>query len=187
MRKLWGAVFPTEDLPKAGGPPQRSTDARHRARDRTAASGPSDLPARCGGAAGVVNQAVATQRTATSQHQGHTPPQAPAARTPRRLIPGLAQGLGRPSLHAAAALPVRSVDSASNRCPGLFAPQHECPPPLSQPECPLQDACLRHVNPSTLPETPSRVGLTLTNAPLNAAIVHPFLGLSAEGASSPAP
>ncbi|XP_044790213.2 uncharacterized protein LOC123331058 [Bubalus bubalis] len=32
--------------------------------------------ARCGGAAGVVNQAVANQRTATSQHQGHTPPQA---------------------------------------------------------------------------------------------------------------
>lgn len=33
-------------------------------------------PARCGGAAGVVNQAAADQRTATSQHQGHTPPQA---------------------------------------------------------------------------------------------------------------
>lgn len=32
MRKLWGAVFPTEDLPKAGGPPQRSTDARVRLR-----------------------------------------------------------------------------------------------------------------------------------------------------------
>ncbi|XDA86348.1 hypothetical protein R6Z07F_016083 [Ovis aries] len=32
--------------------------------------------ARCGGAAGVVNQAVANQRTATSQHQGHTAPQA---------------------------------------------------------------------------------------------------------------
>nr|XP_060494042.1 uncharacterized protein LOC132682848 isoform X3 [Panthera onca] len=167
MRKLWGAVFPTEDLLKAGGPPQRSTDAQqHRGRDRSTASGPSDLPARCGGAAGVVNQAVATQRTATSQHQGHTPPQAPAARTLRRLIPGHAQGLWKPSLHAAVALPVRSVDSTANRCPGLFAPQHECPPPLSQPECPLQDACLRHVNPSTLPETPSRVGLTLTNATL---------------------
>nr|XP_060494037.1 uncharacterized protein LOC132682848 isoform X1 [Panthera onca]XP_060494038.1 uncharacterized protein LOC132682848 isoform X1 [Panthera onca]XP_060494039.1 uncharacterized protein LOC132682848 isoform X1 [Panthera onca] len=207
MRKLWGAVFPTEDLLKAGGPPQRSTDAQqHRGRDRSTASGPSDLPARCGGAAGVVNQAVATQRTATSQHQGHTPPQAPAARTLRRLIPGHAQGLWKPSLHAAVALPVRSVDSTANRCPGLFAPQHECPPPLSQPECPLQDACLRHVNPSTLPETPSRVGLTLTTEPgflwasaaawrpdapsrLNSAfseryshtaIVHPFLGLSAE-------
>lgn len=34
------------------------------------------LPARCGGAAGVVNQAVANQKTATSQHQGRTPPQA---------------------------------------------------------------------------------------------------------------
>lgn len=38
-------------------------------------------PARCGGAAGVVNQAAADQRTATSQHQGHTPPQA-ARRAP---------------------------------------------------------------------------------------------------------
>ncbi|XP_039693424.1 uncharacterized protein LOC120582244 [Pteropus medius] len=38
-------------------------------------------PARCGGAAGVVNQAAADQRTATSQHQGRTPPQA-ARRAP---------------------------------------------------------------------------------------------------------
>lgn len=37
---------------------------------------PKTSQARCGGAAGVVNQAVANQRTATSQHQGHTPPRA---------------------------------------------------------------------------------------------------------------
>lgn len=54
-------------------PPLQTPEAARR-------KGPHDhrsaSPARCGGAAGVVNQAVANQRTATSQHQGHTPPQA---------------------------------------------------------------------------------------------------------------
>lgn len=47
-------------------------------------------PARCGGAAGVVNQAAADERTATSQHQGRTPPQAARPPTPH--------GGGSPSL-----------------------------------------------------------------------------------------
>ncbi|XP_034519447.1 uncharacterized protein LOC117802795 [Ailuropoda melanoleuca] len=62
---------------------------QHRRGDHTTASLPRDLQARCGGAAGVVNQAVANQRTATSQHQGHTSPRAPAAiQTAQRLGSG---------------------------------------------------------------------------------------------------
>ncbi|XP_040335524.1 uncharacterized protein LOC121033407 [Herpailurus yagouaroundi] len=153
---------------------------QHRGRDRTTASSPSDLPARCGGAAGVVNQAVATQRTATSQHQGHAPPRAPAARTLRRLIPGLVRSLRKPSLHAAVARPVRGVDSAAIRCPGPFAPAARVSPSTvaaRKPSSGCMPASCQSLHPAwnsfrSWPHSDERSS--------HAAVVHPLLGLSAE-------
>lgn len=52
----------------------------------------------CSGTAGVVNQAVANKRTATSQHQGHTALQAASIRTPERLDTSLCNSLPHPQV-----------------------------------------------------------------------------------------
>lgn len=90
---------------------------------------PETSPAWCGGAAGVVNQAVANQRTATSQHQGHTPPraarQAPAPAKPPAMARHRRDTI-RPSRSPAQGW---SSGRSSTQVPrGCWFPQHTQPP-----------------------------------------------------------
>lgn len=86
-----------------------------------------DLQAWCGGAAGVVNQAVANERTATSQHQGHTSPRAPAVtQTPHRLVSRTCPSPPEPQ-PAAVAPPACAVDSAAQVPGAVCSPAQTAP------------------------------------------------------------
>lgn len=116
----------------------------HRGGDPTAINRPETSPARCGGAAGVVNQAVANQRTATSQHQGRTPPQA-ALRAPAE------------PLHNSS--PTRGYGQAS-----APQPQHEvCRPPKTRG---AQGCCSSSTNSSIFKgkATPGRISFQQVNS-----------------------